>query len=504
MASTSFLSSSRCPIELLSEIFLHCADYPILSVVDGQLAPLLLLRVCRRWNEVALATPRLWSDFHVAMHSPGWMKMVEQWVDRLETASTEERQNMLANQPEDDQDAQFLNFQFGAFQRWIERSKSAPLSCKVLPGDLTSPLRQDTYRQYLCVLIRNSWHWGNITLLALPSRLPESLSSDSPVSKLRTIALFPEGSIVATQEGPDPSLLKALQSARQLQEFSTKSYKSWTWTLPWAQLTRLSFSTVSVTTVDAELIFDVVSQCTALQSFSIQVTSPPSLPPVLRDIGQRALIHPAMQQLFVFANTGLVHSMLNRLNFNSLRSLEIAEANFLDEPPVAFPSILLSPFGTSSSTLERLHLQLCRIALDDVVEVIKPFHALSCLYTPHLDVPDNQNAPKFVESMTLRFDSDGRMISGQNPLLETLDASLSSAFFDLEDQFVDMIESRWRLPPSPVTTDGRPVPRLRQLRIASYFAVELKKKRPEAYERLRSFKDEGMMISRFGASKATW
>lgn len=496
MATTSFLASSRCPIELLSEIFLHCGNYPSLSVVDGKSAPLLLLRVCRRWNEVALASPRLWSNFVIRMQSPGCIEMIEQWIVLVQTMTPEERYLSRLNGPEDDQDIEFLHFQFGAFQRWIERSRSAPLACMMVPGDTNTHIRRGIYFQYLSVLVRHSWHWEDITFLALPSRLPESLSSDSPVSKLRTISLT-EPSGLTRKQGLDPSLLTALQSARKLQDFSSSGYNSWTWALPWAQLTRLRFCKASITAADVDVIVNVISQCTKLHSLSLDVNSPPAPPSLVGDVGRTTLIHPTLQQIEISTNMGFVHSMLSRLTFSSLQRLQISESNFLDEPPVTSPLDLLRPLGASSHTLQEVHLKLRQMSLDDAVEVIKPFHALFSLQTPHSAVSGGQNSAKFVAKMTLRFDSSGRMISGQNPLLKILDISLSSAFLNLEDQFVDMIESRWRLPPLAATPEGGPVHRLRNLWTTASFVVELKKKKPEAYERLLSFEDEGMQITRY-------
>ncbi|KAK7442983.1 hypothetical protein VKT23_015927 [Stygiomarasmius scandens] len=64
----SLLSASRqIPSEILSEIFLHCLPtehHPIRSVHG---APLLLTRVCKRWREVAFATPKLWSSIHISL-----------------------------------------------------------------------------------------------------------------------------------------------------------------------------------------------------------------------------------------------------------------------------------------------------------------------------------------------------------------------------------------------------------------------------------------------------
>ncbi|KAG1837743.1 hypothetical protein C8R48DRAFT_577243, partial [Suillus tomentosus] len=53
----------RFPTEILSQIFNHCLPDYIYLLSPSSLpvqAPILLTRVCRRWREVAVGTPRLW------------------------------------------------------------------------------------------------------------------------------------------------------------------------------------------------------------------------------------------------------------------------------------------------------------------------------------------------------------------------------------------------------------------------------------------------------------
>ncbi|KAF8217141.1 hypothetical protein K438DRAFT_1496969, partial [Mycena galopus ATCC 62051] len=53
------------PVEIISEIFLHCLPAPSLPAADAvhpstTLAPLLLGQICRMWREIAYHNPRLW------------------------------------------------------------------------------------------------------------------------------------------------------------------------------------------------------------------------------------------------------------------------------------------------------------------------------------------------------------------------------------------------------------------------------------------------------------
>ncbi|OAX34396.1 hypothetical protein K503DRAFT_648634, partial [Rhizopogon vinicolor AM-OR11-026] len=50
----------RLPVEVLCQIFVHCLPETDHLRISPGLAPLLLTRVCRRWKEVAVNSPRLW------------------------------------------------------------------------------------------------------------------------------------------------------------------------------------------------------------------------------------------------------------------------------------------------------------------------------------------------------------------------------------------------------------------------------------------------------------
>ncbi|KAJ8088698.1 hypothetical protein PM082_013941 [Marasmius tenuissimus] len=53
------------PTEVLSEIFLRCLPSDTLPVRRTDRAPVLLACISRRWREVAISTPGLWSGLHV-------------------------------------------------------------------------------------------------------------------------------------------------------------------------------------------------------------------------------------------------------------------------------------------------------------------------------------------------------------------------------------------------------------------------------------------------------
>ncbi|KAJ6490700.1 hypothetical protein C8R47DRAFT_977163 [Mycena vitilis] len=79
----------KVPTEILAEIFIHCLPNEIRPFITPDLAdaPLILCEICRRWREVAISTPRLWSALHVdfdLMHKRGAYEtdFYQTWLSR--------------------------------------------------------------------------------------------------------------------------------------------------------------------------------------------------------------------------------------------------------------------------------------------------------------------------------------------------------------------------------------------------------------------------------------
>ncbi|KAJ7693882.1 hypothetical protein B0H17DRAFT_1058552 [Mycena rosella] len=75
------------PPEISSEIFLHCIPSTRrLDVVNIDEAPLLLMRACSAWREIAVSTPALWStlDINFAKNLPPHhsSEIVDTWLSR--------------------------------------------------------------------------------------------------------------------------------------------------------------------------------------------------------------------------------------------------------------------------------------------------------------------------------------------------------------------------------------------------------------------------------------
>ncbi|KAF9065068.1 hypothetical protein BDP27DRAFT_1425134 [Rhodocollybia butyracea] len=77
----------RIPLEILSEIFVHCLPVPRrtgFSVATPSKAPLLLSQICRRWRSVAISIPKLWSSLSIQIKDRCYpnISLVQTFLDR--------------------------------------------------------------------------------------------------------------------------------------------------------------------------------------------------------------------------------------------------------------------------------------------------------------------------------------------------------------------------------------------------------------------------------------
>ncbi|KAJ7467541.1 hypothetical protein FB451DRAFT_394297 [Mycena latifolia] len=69
------------PNEIVSEIFVHFLPvYPLCPPINGLESPTLLTHICRRWREIALATPALWRA--ISLTGDQDLHILESWLNR--------------------------------------------------------------------------------------------------------------------------------------------------------------------------------------------------------------------------------------------------------------------------------------------------------------------------------------------------------------------------------------------------------------------------------------
>ncbi|KAJ7901096.1 hypothetical protein B0H14DRAFT_2249812, partial [Mycena olivaceomarginata] len=76
------------PQEIVSEIFVaFLPAYPDFLPIFGLRSPLLLCRICRQWQAIAIATPELWRAIRISVsHESGkaaaQLELLKTWLSR--------------------------------------------------------------------------------------------------------------------------------------------------------------------------------------------------------------------------------------------------------------------------------------------------------------------------------------------------------------------------------------------------------------------------------------
>jgi len=156
ISSTGSSTFESLPVELQIEIFDHCS--PVYPKLSKQAFPLPLLEVCKGWRALITSTPRLWSSFEIEIKGPP-------------VNTFEYDMNILA-----------------ALEMWLKRSRSYPLSFKIVHQPYTSgPLPDMRSARILEMLVSHSDRWKHAHIIVpniclavaqslVPHRFPSLLS----------------------------------------------------------------------------------------------------------------------------------------------------------------------------------------------------------------------------------------------------------------------------------------------------------------------------------------
>ncbi|KAF7356084.1 F-box domain-containing protein [Mycena venus] len=176
------------PNEIVSEIFVHfLPPYPACPPLTGIHAPTLLTHICRKWRQIALATPPLWRS----IVSDGDISI--------------ERQAHI-------------------FCIWLGRTR-CPLSIEI-PGQYLSARHLS---QVLSNFIPYRERWECLKLSDFPTSLLTSIKGPIPLLQDLFLELDATCSKVTFRDMP------------MLRRVTLNGYAALSVTLPWAQLTSLAF-----------------------------------------------------------------------------------------------------------------------------------------------------------------------------------------------------------------------------------------------------------------------
>ncbi|KAK6978064.1 F-box domain-containing protein [Favolaschia claudopus] len=274
------------PDEMVCEIFIRfLPPYPDPSPLVGLLSPITLTHVCRRWREIALATPDLWKA--IDLIPPNCLSHISS-TRSIGPIPLSSRHQTRART-------------LGSL--WIKRSGSHPLSVRAVDLDKSFPI--------FSTLLPHRARLEHLTLY-LRSGLPLlKLAADS-LPRLRSLNLWFQNGLTRPVVLTDLPLLRTVV----LGDVRVPSIA-----LPWAQLTSLTLRSVypghimrilrqSATLIECTLLFWAAEE-------------------PARSDREPNVVLPRLQTLVVERESEVVVEFFQHLVAPSLRHLEAPDAFFL-------------------------------------------------------------------------------------------------------------------------------------------------------------------------------
>ncbi|KAK7018577.1 hypothetical protein R3P38DRAFT_2539134 [Favolaschia claudopus] len=300
----------RIPPEILQEIFFCClpddTDGPF--VPSPKTAPLLLLNVCRAWREIALAAPHLWRTIRLNLPSKNY-------------------ENTLT-----------------LFNLWLERAHSVPYSVAVVYTDYEDKPSPDVIIE---ALTQTSEQWQDVRL-ELPFKDLQRLNAlEGKVPLLRKLLIGPTDAYFTGLQGMRIPPITAFSVAPLLREVRLVTGFPFTLELPWAQLTKLQATSLSVCEcLDILEASPSLVECTLSlrKSFDLMDASP--IPP---------LEH---LEVFTLRTSGFHVDLLHCLTLPVLRELQfyVAPSAVSNEPNIAKVTAFLERSGAENGCLKEIRI----------------------------------------------------------------------------------------------------------------------------------------------------
>ncbi|THH21339.1 hypothetical protein EW146_g217 [Bondarzewia mesenterica] len=390
--------TSRLAVELLQNIFLYCLRQTNMHIVENLLspldAPIVLTQVCRRWRQIAMSIPKLWERLFLP------------YLPRSPSAVM----------------SLFTQVPF-----WLSLSGNRPLCIflsledpEYLPGTNTiwPPPAVVTY--YLEIILAQMHRWQRFEL-----DLGKHSVHLFPNVRGRPMPLLERFYIASRRsaEGrlPLPTIMTTLQYAPRLRIVDLNHTLLNEWSLPWSNLTRLRImhgSGSGFSLIDRRTFAEHLSHCCNLTHIDIHLSF--ELRGALPAPASRVLL-PNVRD-FAFGVDWSEH-FAALMDVLSLPKLE--QANWYSaRRQVLDLDLANSMVGFFSLSHSLTVLRLSSIAMPDSHLTM----ALSAL--PNLDfltIKFLLITARFFDALTLRFHDDGRLASGQNVNLRTLNITPPSA-----------------------------------------------------------------------------
>ncbi|KAJ7651509.1 hypothetical protein DFH06DRAFT_1475565 [Mycena polygramma] len=287
---------STLPNEIISEIFVHFLPaYPRIPPLTGTFSPALLTQICRRWREIALATPALWRA--VGSYNEGIALNCE----------------MLAE----------------IFNIWLNRSRCCPVSIEIGKADPNVDLSK-----ILATVVPHRARCECLELALSPAQLRVI---EGPMPWLRNLDLLLSANLAS-----DGDVQVVLREVPLLRIVALNDVAASMVVLPWAQITSLTLAPV----FPYECV-PILQQTTNLVYCELHVFDSSSEPPwpdiTLPYLKTLVFVDPHIEQYTNFHESFIVPA---------LRNLEVPEP-FLGSNPIDSIKGFISKSGCK---LENLHI----------------------------------------------------------------------------------------------------------------------------------------------------
>lgn len=428
----------RLPTEILSSIF---TTIPRDQPFDMSNSPMLLTRICSRWRDVAISTPRMWNyiDFYV--------------------------DEQLNTKP----------FTITMWKVWLSRSGSCPLHIKVsFQPPKTSHF---PYRPIVDMLASCSRRWRQIFF-----RIPFSLGHFSAVKG--SIPILKVFTVLLTSTSVELRTLAILEDAPNLSSLSIES-ASLVLTphqLPWAQLTWFCGVDLLI-----ESHISILRYCRNLVGCHLFCRHPPRI----SSVSAFPVIMHTLRELHIHT----VYSAFCGYIFDSLSCPSLI--NLCIDPPMSTTAILwpqdrLSSFlARSSCTLRRLSLGNISLENPSLVDCLGELPSLFELHIREINtIIPTVTSPLFDRMTHGRQFPVGDQPKILVPMLKVFRLDNTSA---PKSEVLAMIRSRWNL--MEVDNIGQNVQGTSSLtRLKSVHLGFRHKHDCEQLARARDLRDEGLDI----------
>ncbi|KAJ7766736.1 hypothetical protein B0H16DRAFT_371824 [Mycena metata] len=434
---TPFVPGPIFPPEILGEIFIHCLEGadPVFPCPES--APLLLCRICRRWRDVALSTPALWSSVFLDLD-----KLADPGCYDASSSYTVSRQ-------------------------WLDNARAIPLSLG-LADIVEGHAPNDQLKSLVAFVLSLSHQWRSLELeLEAPSILAKSAFRDFKGA----VPLLEKLSISTYHR----AIRITFPTAPKLRELSVTTYNSKI-QVPWPQLLTFRSEDISIASC-----LNILRHSSRLVNGTFKIRGNPLTLP------RTVVVRPHLRHLALgaayssFRQPLLPLTILDCLKTPALKSLTLESADSGTGHTVAVSS-LLSFISRSSPRLHTLALSFISTTPAALIECLKATPSLV-----HFKFQPRRRIGRHdIEPIFLQLTGHPKFL----PNLESLhmvfarDPPPSSPAPVTASVLVEMLRWRW-------VTPG--VARLRRFRLAHSYHFSMLGQTVLADLEWRRLREEGML-----------